>query len=93
MGGEGEIMKDPDFSVSNIFAGQNRSAIVLESGRILMWGEWFNGAKKRRMTCIKMPNTNDSKVTKITMGKFHALALTQVGNVYSWGDNTYGELG
>jgi hypothetical protein len=41
-----------------------------------MWGEWFNGAKKRRMTCVQMPDSNDRKVTKISMGKFHALALT-----------------
>ena len=40
-------------------------------------------------------NENDylTNVVKIAVGSKHVLALTKNGEVYSWGDNTYGQLG
>jgi alpha-tubulin suppressor-like RCC1 family protein len=32
-------------------------------------------------------------VTKVTTGQSHACAIVHSGNVYCWGDNTYGQLG
>lgn len=80
-------------NVAKIFAGYMRSGILLESGRLLMWGEWFNGAKQRQLREIKVKLDGDDKIQKISIGKMHALMITKSRKVYSWGDNTYGELG
>ena len=32
-------------------------------------------------------------ITKVVCGKSHTLALNDNGQVYSWGDNSYGKLG
>ena len=58
-----------------------------------MWGEWYNGAKQRALRGLDLKKDEDDRITKICMGQFHALFLSSNGKVYSWGDNTYGELG
>ncbi|CAG9317193.1 HERC5_2 [Blepharisma stoltei] len=80
-------------TVSKIFAGHMRSAVLLESGKLLMWGEWFNGAKQRQMREIKLSLKSNDRCKKVSIGKMHALMVTEQGKLYSWGDNTYGELG
>jgi hypothetical protein len=80
-------------NVTKIFAGHNRSGVLLEDGRLLMWGEWFNGAKQRRMKEIRVNLGTQDRIKKVAIGKMHALMVTDKGKVYSWGDNTYGELG
>lgn len=79
--------------VTKVFAGRMRSAIILRSGKIKMWGEWYNGAKQRALRDVQMQMGAQDSVVKIVMGQFHALFLSKEGKVYSWGDNTYGELG
>ncbi|CAG9329678.1 unnamed protein product [Blepharisma stoltei] len=79
--------------IKKIFAGQLRSAAVLESGRIFMWGEWFSGQKQRHPVEINMTLDEGDNIKKISIGKMHALIITKKGKLYSVGDNTYGELG
>lgn len=38
-------------------------------------------------------NDYDEKIIDIAIGDFHVLALSQSGNVYSWGENESGECG
>lgn len=80
-------------SVVTIFAGQMRSTAVTESGKILSWGEWFDGQKQREPTEILITLPQNDKVKKVANGKMHSIILTDRGKVYSIGDNTYGELG
>ena len=40
-----------------------------------------------------MNEFNGDKVISISCGGLHSLALTENGNVYSWGHNEYGQLG
>jgi alpha-tubulin suppressor-like RCC1 family protein len=75
-----------------VFAGRMRSAVILKSGIIKMWGEWYNGAKQRTLRQLDI-NTEGDEIEKICMGQFHSLFLSKQGKIYSWGDNTYGELG
>lgn len=75
-----------------VFAGRMRSAVLLRSGKIKMWGEWYNGAKQRALRNVDI-DIRDDRIKKIVMGQFHSLFLTDKGKVFSWGDNTYGELG
>ena len=82
-----------DDQVVRVFAGRMRSAVVLKTGKVKMWGEWYNGAKQRALRDVKVPVASGDRVDKIVMGQFHALFLSRQGTVYSWGDNTYGEIG
>ncbi|CAG9331187.1 unnamed protein product [Blepharisma stoltei] len=77
----------------NVYAGQMRSAILLESGKVLMVGEWFNGSKQRELKEIPLHLEENDQLKKIAIGKMHAIFLTKNGKTYSIGDNTYGEIG
>lgn len=80
-------------SVVKIFAGQNRSGVILDTGKLFMWGEWFNSAKQRTMKEIKIKLEQSDRIKKVAIGKLHSMLVTEHGKVFSWGDNTYGELG
>ena len=82
-----------DDPVTRVYAGRMRSAVILRSGKIKMWGEWYNGAKQRALRAVDLDREEEDRIIKISMGQFHALFLSGSGKVYSWGDNTYGELG
>ena len=74
-----------------VYAGQNRSAVVLESSKVFAWGEWFTGTKQLKPKEIPLPT--QQSVKKLAIGKMFMMALTSFGRVYAMGDNTYGELG
>lgn len=44
-------------------------------------------------SCIDSKYFNHEKIIQICCGSSHCMALTQNGNVYSWGYNEYGQLG
>ena len=75
-----------------VFAGHMRSCILMESGKVLIWGEWFNGMRQRRPKEVHFNLEGDS-VKKVAIGKMFALFVTVKGKLFSIGDNTYGELG
>jgi len=42
---------------------------------------------------IRIIGFNSEKIVSIACGYYHSLVLTDVGNVYSWGNNSKGQLG
>jgi alpha-tubulin suppressor-like RCC1 family protein len=44
-------------------------------------------------TCHEVKALGNSKITGIATGDYHSLALTNDGNVYAFGDNSFGQLG
>jgi alpha-tubulin suppressor-like RCC1 family protein len=46
---------------------------------------------EKRLTPTKVPGLG--RVTAIAAGGAHCLALTEAGEVYTWGDNGNGQLG
>jgi alpha-tubulin suppressor-like RCC1 family protein len=75
--------------LSSVFAGQNRTAVLSDSGKVFVWGEWFTGT--RQLKPREIPNEYPFK--KIVIGKMFLSGLTNIGKVFAVGDNTYGELG
>ena len=83
------IVENLKEDIKAVFAGQNRSAVLTESGKVFVWGEWFTGTKqvKPKELMLSYP------VKKLAIGKMFISALTEIGKVFAVGDNTYGELG
>ena len=46
-----------------------------------------------QFTCIQGGGLGQRKVAAIALGQNHTLAITEEGDIYSWGDNTHGQLG
>ena len=74
-----------------VYAKYNTSVAIDKSGRVFMWGEdSFN----MRLRKPKIFTTFDKTgVRSIALGKRHGLVLDKIGQVWGWGDGTYGELG
>lgn len=61
--------------------------------------------KERRVVCIKLPYSDNEpigepglvsgldEVTQVSVSGAHACALRATGELYCWGDNTFGQLG
>ena len=63
-------------------------------GRVYEWGNIWQGNKwKVSLPRLVSGNLDSRRVTQIACGQFHTLALTQEGELYSWGINACGQLG
>ncbi|CEJ56337.1 hypothetical protein PMG11_02545 [Penicillium brasilianum] len=54
---------------------------------------WSTRPKGPVDICHEVTAFIGSKVTKISTGDYHSLALTKDGRVFAWGDNSFGQLG
>ena len=67
----------------------NSSAILDVDGNFYYWGDDFDGFRERT------PEKKDIfkyKIADISFGFRHAVVLLENGDVYTWGDGTYGEI-
>lgn len=46
-----------------------------------------------QFTCIEGGGLGQKKVAAVALGQNHTLAITDEGEIYSWGNNAYGQLG
>jgi alpha-tubulin suppressor-like RCC1 family protein len=80
-----------------VACGALHSGLVTENGEVFMWG--YNNAGQLGVGAGIFGVTTPRKteipefVTDLACGFYHSLALTQSGNVYSWGTNKFGALG
>ncbi|MEU7017875.1 RCC1 domain-containing protein [Streptomyces sp. 2RAF24] len=83
--------------VSKIAAG-NGFAAAVRGGRVWAWGvnnvgQLGNGVTSDAATPRPVLTQSLRKVTDIALGCAFTLALREDGTVWSWGENTYGQLG
>jgi hypothetical protein len=67
----------------------NSSAVLDNENNLYYWGDDFDGFRER------IPEKKvlfDSNIVDISFGFRHAVALLETGDVYTWGDGTYGEI-
>ena len=92
----------PGESIINIFMGGDHSAAITSLGRILMWGkndEGQLGDDSIIDKSVPFDITNnfnlalDETIISVSLGHSHSAALTSLGRVFTWGSNTYGQLG
>ncbi|GFG32082.1 hypothetical protein Cfor_08566 [Coptotermes formosanus] len=82
----------------SIACGQTSSMAVLENGEVYGWGYNGNGQlglgnNVNQMNPCRVPNFQGIVITKVVCGYAHTMALSDVGALYVWGANSYGQLG
>jgi RCC1 and BTB domain-containing protein len=86
-----------DKNLIQIVCGSNHSLVLTKSGELYGFG--FNyygqigcGNTRNQLTPIRINGFNGEKIASIACGRFHSLALTEKGHVYSWGLIYFGQL-
>ena len=90
--------------VVSLSMANHQSSAVTESGRVFTWGYNFHyslGLGSASQDNVKVPTNvtspfvglSEDKVVQLSLGAFHSSALTQNGQVYTWGLNNAGQLG
>jgi alpha-tubulin suppressor-like RCC1 family protein len=87
-----------------ISAGWEWSAALLADGRVMSWG--FNSGGNLGQPNVTGSSTNVpgfvidqttstplSGIVSLSAGYLHGMALNAAGQIYAWGNNSYGELG
>ncbi|XP_064456024.1 RCC1 and BTB domain-containing protein 1-like [Ornithodoros turicata] len=81
-----------------IACGQTSSMAVLENGEVYGWGYNGNGQlglgnNVNQTTPCKVTSLQGVVIDKVVCGYAHTMALSDEGALYSWGANSYGQLG
>jgi len=106
--GQGPLAGDSDMyvptkvealsNVAVVSMGESISAAVTSDGSLYTWGGnntqgelGLGDSTDRVSTPTKV--TGLSNVTAVSMGSNHGAAITSDGSLYTWGNNSYGQLG
>ena len=92
-----------------IASGRYFSAALAEDGTVYTWGENGYGQLGNNSTTDSdvpvhvimgsysgttyLGDNASNKIVNIALGNYHAVALAEDGTVYTWGRNSYGQLG
>ncbi|KAJ9558736.1 hypothetical protein OSB04_013350 [Centaurea solstitialis] len=86
--------------IVKISAGYYHSSAITESGELYMWGKNSSGQLglgRKAAKVIPVPNKvdflNEVPVKMAALGSDHSIAVTENGEVLSWGGGEYGRLG
>src|SRR5262249_50719756 len=85
--------------VKAIGAGEAFGVALNASGKLFSWGIDLNGQlgdgghRTASAVPVRVHLASGTKVSAVSAGGDHALALTTTGRVLAWGDNEFGELG
>jgi alpha-tubulin suppressor-like RCC1 family protein len=90
-----------DKNIVDICCGERHTIVLTNSGEVYAWGhnEWgqigsgTSGERECQLIPIKINGFNEEKVTMISCGSDHSIALTKSGRAYSWGNNEFGQSG
>ena len=85
-------------SICDLRSGRNHIVLLNLEGEVYSYGYGEYGVMGRGMDVfsrapMKINNLKNQKITKVTSGYQHCLALNNVGDVYSWGRGFEGQLG
>lgn len=91
-----------DETIIMVSVGDEHSGLLTSYGRLYMWGDnrygkLGDGSYGDQYTPVEITEyfnlTPGEKIIQIALGLEHSMALTNLGNVYTWGSNEYGQLG
>ncbi|KAH9370610.1 hypothetical protein HPB48_010727 [Haemaphysalis longicornis] len=81
-----------------VACGQTSSMAVLENGEVFGWGYNGNGQlglgnNVNQTSPRRVTNLQGVVIQKVVCGYAHTMALSDEGVLYTWGANSYGQLG
>ncbi|KAK7604753.1 hypothetical protein V9T40_005939 [Parthenolecanium corni] len=88
--------------VIEISCGYDFTAVLLENGRVVTWGNNQNGQlgincngghSDSPVAVSSLRGYYRASIEKIACGRDHTLALSKTGTLYVWGPNDHGQLG
>lgn len=88
-----------DYSVQSVACGGSHSVAVTKWGQMFSWGSdafgqlGLNLGNGDQWSAKTVKNLAMSTVVQIACGQNHSMALTNDGQLYSWGCNRFGQLG
>jgi len=82
----------------SISCGQTSTMVALENGDVYGWGYNGNGQlglgnNINQLTPCRVTTLQGVVIRKIVCGYAHTMALSDEGDLYTWGANSYGQLG
>ncbi|CAI5784678.1 probable E3 ubiquitin-protein ligase HERC6 [Podarcis lilfordi] len=85
-------------TIVHISCGKEHSLAVCNNGRVFSWGagafgQLGTGELKERLIPKKVDGLSKYKIIQVACGNYHSIALAKDGRVFSWGQNTHGQLG
>jgi alpha-tubulin suppressor-like RCC1 family protein len=91
-------LDSPLLQVQQTAAGDVHSAFVSTQGDVYTWGSGHYGqlgigSRENKTSPVLVSSLQGKRITKISCGSFHTLALTELSNVFSWGRGAHGRLG
>jgi alpha-tubulin suppressor-like RCC1 family protein len=84
-------------TATSVSCGRAHTAVVLTNGTVWVWGSNSDGqlginvAGGTRQTPVQI--SSFSTATKVTCGDLHTAVICTDGAIYTFGSNTYGQLG
>ena len=93
-----EVKLPSGTKVTAVAGGCFHSLALTSAGQVLAWGdnaygELGDGKTTQSDLPVKVKLPAGSRVTAVSGGGHHGLALTSTGQVLAWGDNATGQLG
>ncbi|RLN86543.1 hypothetical protein BBJ28_00001485 [Nothophytophthora sp. Chile5] len=84
--------------VKQVACGGFHTAAVTETGEVYTWGggehgQLGHGDKVNKTVPTRIESLVDKLVVQITCGWSHTVALTDTGEVFTWGNGDHGKLG
>ena len=87
-----------DVSCGGNYPSNGHCLTILSDGTVWAWGnnssgQLGDGSTTNRARPVQITPPPGVSFVEVAAGGVHSLALDTHGNVWAWGDNTYGELG
>ncbi|KAM5191529.1 putative E3 ubiquitin-protein ligase HERC3 [Mantella aurantiaca] len=85
--------------IVHVACGRSYSVALNNQGQIFSWGAGSDGQLGHSTTeqCIPVPRfikkLNQQKILQVSCGNQHCLALSDDGQLFTWGQNSHGQLG
>jgi alpha-tubulin suppressor-like RCC1 family protein len=87
-------------TITDISAGYSHAAVITSSGKLYTWGlnnngQLGDGTQVSSSTPTEVPASNfgGETIASVQLGFVYSTAITSSGNLYTWGNNSYAQLG
>jgi len=82
--------------VTGVACASWHTVAISNMGEIFTWGDGSNGklghGDENEELVPKKIEEADFKASQVACGNFHTLVLSDTGEVYSWGDGSFGQV-